>query len=405
MAIRGQVLRYPSRVEWTATTIRRFREVGLCLSQDQFATTLGFTKRTIGNAERGAHPPSLALRRALDHALEKASDAQRDRFLAADHDAAPAIHATSPTLESVELLRRAEASDLGTGTLEQLEELVEQLGMEYFTVPPAQFRETVLAWRRYVARLLDGTVTLRERRHLYAVAGWLSGLVAEASLALGEHAEPHCTTALSLAQEVGDARLAGWVRGTQAQIALYAGDPREAVTFAQAGREIAPTGSAALVRACALEARAHARSGDLAEAEHALSRAVQALDVRSEPQTRSFFSFDTPYVPYYAGTTYAWLGETARARTWAGQAIELCDADPVPWPVARTSARVDLAVALTQAGEHDSAAAVGKEAMDIWTERPTHPARRRIEELLAVLRPFTEPCVVELREQWRWISR
>jgi DNA-binding XRE family transcriptional regulator len=168
VAIRGQVLRYPSRVEWTATTIRRFREVGLCLSQDQFATTLGFTKRTIGNAERDAHPPSLALRRALDHALEKASDAQRDRFLAADHGAAPAIHATNPTLESVELLRRTEASDLGTGTLEQLEELVEQLGMEYFAVPPTQFRETVLAWRRYVARLLDGTVTLRERRRLYA---------------------------------------------------------------------------------------------------------------------------------------------------------------------------------------------------------------------------------------------
>jgi hypothetical protein len=53
---------------------------------------------------------------------------------------------------------------------------------------------------------------------------------------VGEEAEPHCTTALSLAQEVGDTRLAGWIRGTQAQIALYAGDPREAVAFAQAGQ-------------------------------------------------------------------------------------------------------------------------------------------------------------------------
>ncbi|MGH3770710.1 MAG: hypothetical protein ACRDRW_04835, partial [Pseudonocardiaceae bacterium] len=81
-----------------------------------------------------------------------------------------------------------------------------------------------------------------------------------------------------------------------------------------------------------------------------------------------------------------------------------CDADPVTWPVARTSARVDLAVALTQAGEHDGAAAVGSEAMDIWAERPTHPASRRIEELLAALRSFTGPCVVELRERWRCIS-
>jgi hypothetical protein len=54
--------------------------------------------------------------------------------------------------------------------------------------------------------------------------------------------------------------------------------------------------------------------------------------------------------------------------------------------------------------DHPTAVAVGSEAMDIWAERPTHPARRRIEELLAALRPFAEPCVVELRERWRWIS-
>ncbi|MEO7195166.1 MAG: helix-turn-helix transcriptional regulator [Pseudonocardiaceae bacterium] len=392
-------------MEWTAATIRRFREMGLCLPRDKFATELGFAKRTIGNAEHGTTSPSLALLHALDDALEKATTAQRDRFLAADHDAAPAIRGTDPTLESVELLRHTEASDLGNGTLEQLAELVERLGVEYFTTPPAEFRATVLSWRRYVARLLKGTLTLRERHHLYGVAGWLSGLVAEVSLALGEHAEPHCTTALSLAREVGDTRLAGWIRGTQAQIALYTGAPREAVTFAEAGREITSIGSAALVRSCALETRAHARCGDLAETEHALSRAIQALDVRTEPQTRSFFSFDEPYVPYYAGTAYVWLGETARARTWASQAIELCDADPVPWPVARTSARIDLAVALAQDGENNGAAAMGSEAMDIWAQRPTHPASRRIEELLAALRPFTEPCVVELRERWRCISR
>ncbi|MGH3853105.1 MAG: hypothetical protein ACRDR6_06325 [Pseudonocardiaceae bacterium] len=176
-------LRYPVPVEWTSATIRRFREVGLCLPRDKFATKLGFAKRTIGNAERGTTSPSLALRHALDDALEKATDAQRDRFLTADHNSAPASRGTDPTLESVELLRHTEASELGTGTLEQLEETVERLGVEYFTTPPAEFRATVLSWRRYVARLLKGTLTLRERRHLYAVAGWLSGLVAEVSLA------------------------------------------------------------------------------------------------------------------------------------------------------------------------------------------------------------------------------
>ncbi|MCA1672960.1 MAG: helix-turn-helix domain-containing protein, partial [Actinobacteria bacterium] len=84
-------MRYAPAVEWTPARIRLLREVGLCESQDGFAKALGFAKRTLGNAERGTHPPSLALRRALDQALENASDAQRTRFLAAD-TASPRRH-------------------------------------------------------------------------------------------------------------------------------------------------------------------------------------------------------------------------------------------------------------------------------------------------------------------------
>ncbi|MGH3924828.1 MAG: hypothetical protein ACRDTT_18535, partial [Pseudonocardiaceae bacterium] len=87
-------------MEWTSARIRLLREVGLCLSQEEFAKKTGFAKRTIGNAERGAHPPGLALRRALDHALESASDAQRDRFrsaIAAHSGTGPVVHDTSPT--------------------------------------------------------------------------------------------------------------------------------------------------------------------------------------------------------------------------------------------------------------------------------------------------------------------
>ncbi|MGB6164669.1 MAG: helix-turn-helix transcriptional regulator [Pseudonocardiaceae bacterium] len=79
-----QVLRYASRMEWTPDRIRLFRATGLSLPQRKFAKKLGFTLRTIGNAERGAHPPSLALRRALDQALEQAPETQRNRFLAAE---------------------------------------------------------------------------------------------------------------------------------------------------------------------------------------------------------------------------------------------------------------------------------------------------------------------------------
>ncbi|MGH3766858.1 MAG: helix-turn-helix domain-containing protein [Pseudonocardiaceae bacterium] len=400
-------------MEWTAVGIRRFREVGLCLSQDEFARVLGFAKRTIGNAERSTHPPSLALRRALDHALEKASEAQRDRFLAAppaQPGAVPAIQQTTnptleadPTLESVELLRRAEASELGTGALEQLEELVERLGIDYFAVPPAEFRQTALSWRRYVVRLLAGTMTLRERRRLYAVAGWLSGLIAEASLALGDHAEPHCATALALAQDIGDARLAGWVRGTQAQIALYAGDPRDAVAFAQAGRQVAPAGSAALVRSCTHEARASARIGDRKGTQTGLDAAEHAWNILSQPLARSIYSLGKSYLPYCAATCFVWLCDPVNARMWVSQSVDLTGSKPGP-TVGHATTRIDLAIALAQDSELEEASATGLEALDICAQRLTLPARRRIEELLAALRPFNEPCVVELRERWLWIS-
>lgn len=394
-------MRYSAPVEWTAAKIRRLREVGLCQSQDEFATSLGFAKRTVGNAERGTHPPSLALRRALDHALEKASDIQRNRFF--DVIAESRIQGTNPMLESVELLQRCEASDVGTGTVDQLEELVDQLGIEYFTVHPAEFRQTVLAWRRYVVGLLDGQLTLRQRRRVYVVAGWLTGLVAEASLALDEHAHPHCITALSLAKEVGDTRLAGWIRGTQAQIALYADDPREAIAYAQAGREVAPTGSTFLVRCCTHEARASARIADRKGTQVGLDAAERTWNALSQPLTRSIYSLGSSYLPYCAATSSVWLGDTANARMWASQAVESTGNKPEP-TVGRATARLDLAIALAQDSELEESSAVGMEALEICAQRLTLPAKKRIEELFATLRPSVEPCVVELRERWRWIS-
>ena len=315
----------------------------------------------------------------------------------------PAVHDATPTIESVELLRRTEASDLGPGTLDQLEELVERLGVEYLAVPPAEFRQKVLYWRRYVARLLEGRLTLRERRHLYTVAGWLSGLLAEASLALGDEAEPHCVTALSLAQEVGHAGLAGWVRGTQAQVALYAGDPQEAVVFARAGRQIEPMGSAGMVRACTHEARASARLGDRGGTQVAMDAAEHAWNVLAQPLARSIFSLGTSYLPYCATTTFVWLGDPTRARMWASHVVEQTGAKPEP-VVGRAIARVDLAIALAQDSEPEAASVIGLEALGICAQRVTFPAKRRIEELLAALGPFTKPCVIELKERWRWIS-
>ncbi len=236
------------------------------------------------------------------------------------------------------------------------------------------------------------------------MAGWLSGLLAEVSLALGEEAAPHCVAALSLAREIGDRRLAGWVLGTRAQIALYTDDPRDSLGFARVGRQIAPRGSAALVRACTHDARTSARIGDRRSAETALRAAEHAWSTLAEPPARTIYSFGSSYFPYCAATTFVWLEDPVHAHIWASQAVELTDAEPEPAVSARVVVRVDLAVALALSGDAEGAATVGAEALDIWADRPTHPARKRIHQMLVTLQPFPEPCVTDLTERWRSIS-
>jgi transcriptional regulator with XRE-family HTH domain len=68
-------------MEWDPANIRALR-TALRLPQEKFAFQLGAAPKTVRNWERGQHPPSLALQRALDQAWESASPGQKKRFFA-----------------------------------------------------------------------------------------------------------------------------------------------------------------------------------------------------------------------------------------------------------------------------------------------------------------------------------
>ena len=176
------------------------------------------------------------------------------------------------------------------------------------------------------------------------------------------------------------------------------------MTYAQAGQETAPTGSAALVRSCTQAARASARIGECIGVQVALDAAESAWNMLSQPLSCSIYSFGSSYLPYCAATSFVWLGDPANALRSASEAIEATHGTREP-PVGRATSRIDMAIALAQDSELEEASAIGLQAVDACAERVTLIARRRVEELLAVLQPFTEPCVIELRERWRWISR
>ena len=68
-------------MEWDPANIRALRSA-LRLPQEKFAFQLGAAPKTVRNWERGQHPPSLALQRALDQTWESASPEQKKRFFA-----------------------------------------------------------------------------------------------------------------------------------------------------------------------------------------------------------------------------------------------------------------------------------------------------------------------------------
>lgn len=392
--------------------LRRLRQQAH-LSPAKLGDRVHYSGDTIMKIEKAQRWPKPDLVDALDSALEAGGTLRQllvgveaERLVArlqhAEHEPAPEQAERSAYMESVDLIRRVEASDVGPATLDALENLVQHVGHRYLHTPLPRLQDEIRQARRYAAQLLDGRHTLAEKRRLYEVLGWLSALLGLTGLDLGEYdlAAGHGTAALRLADESGAHELTAWARGTQTMLALFAGDPSKAVQLADAGRVAGGADSVLTARAVAQGARAWARLGDAAEAERALGQARDIIDGLAEPPGPGVLSFQSPYLPFYAGTVWMWLDRPKRAEASAREAIAACDATPDDWPVARVCARFDLGVALAQQGAVDEACAVGIDALALVAARPTVPTRQRAREYAAALLPHrTFPAVQDVEQR------
>jgi hypothetical protein len=194
----------------------------------------------------------------------------------ADPGVAAATAPSDAALEAMELARRAEACDVGAGTLAGVERAVERLRAAASATPPAALIPAVRAQRRYVARLLEGRLTLGRRRRLLAAAGWLSLLCAQLHFDAGEReaAEANRDAALRLAEQAGQAELAAWSLEALAWWALVDGRDRDALELAWAGQDRAPPASPAAVQLALDEAQAWTHLGDPREAAGARRQAT-----------------------------------------------------------------------------------------------------------------------------------
>lgn len=367
-------------MEWTPARIRLLRDVGLRQSQDGFAKVLGVAKRTIGNAERGAHPPSLALRRALDQALQHASDAQRDRFLAA----VDAHHTTR--------IRISEAVAPGdpNSTLDGLRSAVLGYPAAIPIVPLAYsprrvMAATVQAHRLYqladydgAAQLLPGVFTCLQSQFDAGLAGTLStqhakvaAYLAAAKLTtkLGDIALASITAdrAMATARESEHPALVGAATYQVACALLLTGELADAEQILTVGAENMAGVSATMVLDCRAEevlsvrgslllllAIVAARRGDRNAAQRTLHNAGQLAEQLGDGGNWLWTAFGPTNVAIHQLSIQSQLGDAKKA----AQVAEMIDTDALPAVLRGRRAQVHIELAWSAAGHADDAVAV-----------------------------------------------
>jgi transcriptional regulator with XRE-family HTH domain len=353
----------------------------------------------------GKQQPSAKMARRLDEVLGAGGKLAASAVI-------PAAPATMPEgsndeVTALELGRRMTASGAGESIVTELERAADEMAVAYPRTPPRQLLGRVRAHLGYVTSLLDGQMTLAEHRRLLVSGAWLSLLAATCLIDLQRRdaASAHLRTAAQIASETGHAEITAWCLETRAWQTLTDGDYRRAAGLAQAAQRAAPRDSSAFIQATGQESRAWARLGAKREAYDALAR-TEALAGQLPPldQPEHHFRYDPAKSQAYTATMLSWIGDPAAA-AYARQVIARMEStsDGTPRPRRATSARLDLALALTATAVLDEAAAA---ALDVVTSGRLVPSNYwRAEEVIAVIIGARLPEAPALQEAYRECRR
>lgn len=283
--------------------------------------------------------------------------------------------------EASEHAGRAETTNVGEATLEQLDADVFRIANDYVHVPPLPMVVEMLRVRRRVYRLLEGHQKPADTAHLYLLAGILSGLLANASTDLGYHdaAAEQARAAWAYAEITGHNGLRAWTRGMQALIEYWSERPRQAARLAQGAQRFADS-TTAKVRLFNIEARMWGRLGNLEETNRCVRAAAEARETTIadtlHDEIGGVFGFNHAKGHYYAGATYIHLGHADLALNATRQAIDLYTSGPSAQRSygAESLARIDSAMAHLLKGSLEG-------AIDALQPVLALPADKRIAQL------------------------
>jgi hypothetical protein len=291
--------------------------------------------------------------------------------------------------QSAEFGEWAEGTNVGSTTLEQLDEDVRRISRDYLGNPPLPLLLGALRVRNRVFTLLEGRQHPEQSRHLYLTAGRLCGLLGWMASDVGRHgeAETQARTAWLCAELAGSDGLRAWVRATQSKIAYWDGRVQESAGLASDGLRFAAPDSARVLLA-SLSARAWARLGQPGQAHSALHVAEDERARAGEDEVGGLLGFSEAQQSYMAGSTYLWLREPKEALAASDRAVWLFDVGNQSnrFYGAEMLALVDAASALVQSGDLDGAAERLQPILELPPEQQLDTFTSRLEELRDSLR-------------------
>ncbi|MEU1985107.1 helix-turn-helix domain-containing protein [Nocardia sp. NPDC019395] len=404
--------------QWSGKEARALREAKR-MSIREFAAYLGVHERLVSKWEAGGdrvHPRPVN-QAALDTCLARSDDVERGRFAAltapdpvvspdatAGHstvhgsysndaellalidsgavrgDGAAAISERDLIMaaahEASDHAGRAEGTNIGPSTLDQLDADVTRIANDYVHTPPMPMMVEMLRVRRRVYRLLEGHQRPSDTSHLYLLAGSLSGLLANASTDLGylDAAAEQIRAAWAYGEISGHNGLRAWARGMHALIEYWSERPHRALALAQSGQQYAESATAA-VRLHNIEARIWSKIGSAADTERCIRAAADASERAAtdslHDEVGGVFGFSEAKASYYSGATYIHLGLAVPALAATERTIELYRTGPARQRSygAEALARVDSAAAHLINGSLDGAAAALSPVLELAEDK------------------------------------
>ena len=308
--------------------------------------------------------------------------------------------------QSAEFGEWAEATNVGSSALEQLDQDVRQIAHGYLSSPPLPLMLLTLRIRNRVFSLLEGRQYPKQSRHLYVVSGRICGLLAWMAGDLGRHseAETQARTAWLCAELADSDQLRAWIRATQSKQAYWDGRARESAEFAEDGLRYG-AGDSGQVLLASLAARAYARLGQDQKAHRALEQvAVERDRLAGEDAVGGLYGFSEAQQSYLTGTTHLWLHESEEALRAADRAVWLYEiGDPSErFYGAEMLALIDAATAHIQADEIEGATERLRPVLALPPERRLETFTQRLGEMRDVLRRnryVTSTPAVELQRE------